>query len=247
MPVTFSRHEPPLAGGPLCCPGRLLGFAGGPRLGLHRSLFLRSPESLHSLRLLFALSGCEFATFLLSLWLGVFGNYLAPQRCRERPAVRWRSSPALGRSLKSFYGPVQLVSFCNQKSKDLFCRHRKNLITDFAGWLFQARSLVSGHCDLWKDCLLLGERPTHVGLTRRRLPRIDPERRFLIVGSTNQHIRPTRGLDLAIVDRASRSPPNSHRIKHPGPNSRLRGLRKENPCSPNRCASWSVNSLPVRA
>ena len=105
----------------LCCFGRFLEFVRCFRLGLRRCLFLRSPESLHSLGLLFALSGRELAAWFL--------RRLSTFRRAGNGSGQWilrRPSPALSRPFKRLDGSVQLVSFRNQKSKNLFCRHRKN-------------------------------------------------------------------------------------------------------------------------
>ena len=114
----------PLSGNPLCCLASLLGFACCLRLRFRRSFLLCIPESLHSLRLLLALSGSELATrFLGRLSSSRRAGNGSSQRILRRP------TPALRRSLKHLDRSVQLVSFCNQKSKDLFCRHRENLST----------------------------------------------------------------------------------------------------------------------
>src|ERR1700733_3993318 len=83
------------------------------RLGLLRNLVLRGPVSLHSLRLLFALSGSEFAAFLFRRlrWLDSDA-----WRCTIQGIIR-RSSPALGRPLKNLDSVVQLVSFPQSKEQ----------------------------------------------------------------------------------------------------------------------------------
>ena len=107
---------------PLRCFGLLPGSPRRGRIRLRLRLLLRGPISLHSFRLLFALRGRECTRAFLGRLSGLrSGGTSDGQR-----SLRWSSS-ARGRSLKSFNRSIQLVSFCNQKYKNLFCRHRRNL------------------------------------------------------------------------------------------------------------------------
>jgi hypothetical protein len=102
--------------GPLCCFGSLLRLAFTLRLRLRFRLLLRGPPLAHPFGGGFPLRGRELAIPLLRR-CGAGGG--RGQGCR---ILRWPTS-SLHWSLKSFDGSVQLVSFCNQKSYDLFGRH----------------------------------------------------------------------------------------------------------------------------
>jgi hypothetical protein len=85
---------------------RLLGFG----------LTSFGPVFLHTRRLRFARDGGH-PLAAAARDIGYGGDSAGILR-RSTPALRW--------SLKSFDGSTQLVSFSNQKSHYLFCRHREN-------------------------------------------------------------------------------------------------------------------------